>query len=200
MPDGARMKRAAASYVEPREGHAEDGAHHGVGGREQHSAQDYFEQPLRQDWTDNGTIAPSLDGSTRFPSLANGDDTAIDRPGEKTEEQDSSQQNNVRRRPVREYSWKQPEALDSDAELRKKLRHYIGLEPHKDLKQHHPGSETLWWSRVRATMQEPFSEFLGVMVFTMIQQGGLAQATLGASQSTAPGGNGYGNWLTVPFW
>ena len=80
------------------------------------------------------------------------------------------------------------------------LRFWLGLKPDARIKQHHYGSEQLLWSRIRAVMQEPFSEFLGIMVFTMIQQGGVAQATLCASSSSAPGGDGYGSYLTVPFW
>lgn len=82
---------------------------------------------------------------------------------------------------------------------RKKKRHRFGLEPNVRPKQHHDGSQKLLWSRIRATLQEPFSEFLGVLVFTMIQQGGVAQATLSVGETTAPGGNGFGPYLTVPF-
>lgn len=82
---------------------------------------------------------------------------------------------------------------------RKKKRHLFGLEPGARLKQHHDGAQKLWWSRIRSTLQEPFSEFLGVLVFTMIQQGGVAQATLSVGEQTAPGGNGFGPYLTVPF-
>lgn len=82
---------------------------------------------------------------------------------------------------------------------RKKKRHLLGLEPSGRLKQHHDGAQKLWWSRIRSTLQEPFSEFLGVLVFTMIQQGGVAQATLSVGEQTAPGGNGFGPYLTVPF-
>ncbi|KAI7473305.1 hypothetical protein KC351_g11196 [Hortaea werneckii] len=78
-------------------------------------------------------------------------------------------------------------------------RYWLGLRADARIKQHHFGSEQLLWSRIRAVLQEPFSEFLGVLVFTLIQQGGLAQATLGADASGAPGGGGYGVWLTVPF-
>lgn len=83
---------------------------------------------------------------------------------------------------------------------RRRTRQLLGLEPDKIVKQHHAGSEHLHWSRFRSTFQEPFSEFLGVLVFTMIQQGGVAQTTLSVSVSTAPGGNGYGSYLTVPLW
>ncbi|KAK5109079.1 hypothetical protein LTR62_007535 [Meristemomyces frigidus] len=82
---------------------------------------------------------------------------------------------------------------------RKKRRFWFGLEPNKRLKQHHEGAENLRWSRIRSTLQEPFSEFLGVFVFTMIQQGGVAQVTLSVGETTAPGGDGYGSYLAVPF-
>lgn len=103
-----------------------------------------------------------------------------------------------------EYAWRRSDSnkpsRDSTVKRVKRKRRMFGLEPHRRFKQHHEGSEKLWWSRVRATLQEPFSEFLGVLIFTMVQQGGIAQATLSAGDPTAPGGNGYGQYLTVPFW
>lgn len=81
----------------------------------------------------------------------------------------------------------------------KKARRMIGLEPQSRIKQHHPGAEHLLWSRLRSIMQEPFSEFLGTLVFAMISQGGLAQATLSIGETSAPGGVGFGTFLTVPF-
>lgn len=80
-----------------------------------------------------------------------------------------------------------------------KGRYYLGLDHSARIKQHHDGSEHLLWSRVRSVLQEPFSEFLGTLVFTLILQGGLAQATLSVGQSSAPGGDGFGSYLTVPF-
>lgn len=103
-----------------------------------------------------------------------------------------------------EYDWRRSDSnkpsKDPTVKRVKRKRRMFGLEPHRRIKQHHEGSEKLWWSRVRATLQEPFSEFLGVLIFTMVQQGGIAQATLSAGDRTAPGGNGYGQYLTVPFW
>lgn len=103
-----------------------------------------------------------------------------------------------------EYEWRKSgsfkENTDFSVKRVKKKRRVFGLEPHRRIKQHHKGSENLRWSCIRATFQEPFSEFLGVLVFTMIQQGGIAQATLSAGYPTAPGGNGYGQYLTAPFW
>jgi len=82
----------------------------------------------------------------------------------------------------------------------KRGRWLIGLEPNQRIKQHHDGSEYLLWSQIRSVLQEPFSEFLGVLVFTMIQQGGVAQTMLSVGETTAPGGAGYGSYLTIPLW
>lgn len=71
---------------------------------------------------------------------------------------------------------------------RKKERYWLGLDPDKPLKPHESGSEKFFWCRVRTTFQEPFSEFLGTMVLACFYMGSIAQSTLGANISTAPGG------------
>ncbi|KAF2723344.1 aquaporin-like protein, partial [Polychaeton citri CBS 116435] len=81
----------------------------------------------------------------------------------------------------------------------KKRRMQFGLEPNREPKEHYEGNEDLLWCRIRQTLQEPFSEFLGILLYTMIAQGGVAQATLSVGEKTAPGGNGFGSYLTVPF-
>lgn len=83
--------------------------------------------------------------------------------------------------------------------LRKRLRRAIGLDPEKPLKPHEAGSDRYLWSRIRTTLQEPFSEFLGTMVLALFYNGSLAQSLLGATISSAPGGYGYGEFASVAW-
>lgn len=82
---------------------------------------------------------------------------------------------------------------------RKARRAAFGLETDKPLKAHFEGAEHLLWNRIRTTLQEPFSEFLGTTVLMLFHAGSIAQSTLGADLQTAPGGNGYGSFLSVPW-
>lgn len=82
---------------------------------------------------------------------------------------------------------------------RHRARKYLGLDPNKPLKPHEKGSEKYLWARIRTTWQEPFSEFLGVMVLTCFYMGALAQSNLGATLSSAPGGYGYGDFSSIPW-
>lgn len=82
---------------------------------------------------------------------------------------------------------------------RKGTRKWLGLDPNLPLKPHEKGSEKYFWARIRMTWQEPFSEFLGTMVLTCFYMGALAQSNLGATLSEAPGGYGYGSFMSVPL-
>lgn len=81
----------------------------------------------------------------------------------------------------------------------KRNRKWLGLDHNRPLKVHEEDSEYLLWPRIRTTFQEPFAEFLGTMVLTMFYYGSLAQSTLSAGIETAPGGNGYGSYMSVPW-
>lgn len=82
----------------------------------------------------------------------------------------------------------------------RRARKWLGLDPERPLKPHEKGSEKYFWSRIRTTAQEPFSEFLGTFVLSCFYMGGIAQSSLGATISTAPGGFGYGSFMSVPWW
>lgn len=97
------------------------------------------------------------------------------------------------------YSSDHSDDPDPGGKRRMKCRFFAGLETHKERKVHEEGAQDLLWSRIRTTLQEPFSEFLGVMILTTLTQGGAAQVTLSVGQASALGGNGYGSYLTVPF-
>ncbi|CAD0087751.1 unnamed protein product [Aureobasidium vineae] len=83
----------------------------------------------------------------------------------------------------------------------------LGLHPHAPIAEEHDATpySSLWWSKVRLALREPFAEFFGVMILVLFGDGAVAQVLLGANDKTAPGGNGYGGyqsiswgWATVP--
>ncbi|KAL1640900.1 glycerol channel [Diplodia intermedia] len=82
---------------------------------------------------------------------------------------------------------------------RRSARALVGLDDNMPPKRHFSGAEHLMWSRIRQTLQEPFAEFLGVMVLSCFYNGSIAQATLSAGMETAPGGFGYGSFMSVPW-
>lgn len=82
---------------------------------------------------------------------------------------------------------------------RRSARALVGLDENRPLKRHHTGAEQLLWSRIRTTLQEPFSEFLGVLLLTCFYSGSIAQSLLSAGEPTAPGGYGYGTFMSVPW-
>ncbi|KAF2142690.1 uncharacterized protein K452DRAFT_226814 [Aplosporella prunicola CBS 121167] len=82
---------------------------------------------------------------------------------------------------------------------RRSARALVGLDTERPMKNHFPGAEKLLWSRIRTTLQEPFAEFLGVMVLTCFYVGSIAQATLSTGQEASPGGAGYGTFMSVPW-
>jgi len=88
---------------------------------------------------------------------------------------------------------------DPSFSTRKNKRKWLGLDYNRPFKAHEEGAEYLFWPYIRTIAQEPFSEFLGTMILTLIYEGSLAQATLGAAIQTAPGGSGYGNYMSVPW-
>ncbi|KAI7366420.1 hypothetical protein KC336_g21324, partial [Hortaea werneckii] len=154
----------------------------------------YHENELRR-----RKMAPTPVGDTDLVSVRAGvptdmEEYAVDM--HRTKSVEDHQEEEAKHQPVTQMP---PEERGKERQARKvrkrhfqRGRYWLGLQTDARIKQHHFGSEQLLWSRIRSVMQEPFSEFLGVLVFTLIQQGGVAQATLGADASGAPGGGGTG--------
>lgn len=181
----------ASSFVAPREGDERDtedpDGHHEPRQHDQDDAKTELGQEGHFGSQDTLTTEPTQDTSRTAQNGNHGGTFGL-RPS--APKQDFK----------REYAWRKAHGEQDPGHFRrKKKRTLFGLEPNRRLKQHHEGAETLYWSRIRSTLQEPLSEFLGVLVFSMIQQGGVAQALLSVGQTTAPGGNGFGTYLTVPF-
>jgi aquaglyceroporin related protein len=78
-------------------------------------------------------------------------------------------------------------------------RRALGLHPKAPLSEDSDLAERrkLRWSRIRATLREPFVEFWGVVIMVAFGNGAMAQVLLSAGQTTAPGGNGYGSYQNV---
>jgi len=46
-------------------------------------------------------------------------------------------------------------------------------------------------------MREPFAEFWGTAIMVMFGDGAVAQVLLSTGQTTAPGGNGFGQYQSI---
>jgi aquaglyceroporin related protein len=78
-------------------------------------------------------------------------------------------------------------------------RYILGLYPQALIDEEHdqgPASELLW-SRIRTVMREPFAEFWGTVIMVMFGNGSVAQVLFSTGQTTAPGGNGFGNYQSI---
>lgn len=80
-----------------------------------------------------------------------------------------------------------------------KTRSALGLHPQTPIDEEHdhgPRSDLLW-SKIRTVLREPFAEFWGVAIMVMFGDGSVAQVLLSTGQTTAPGGNGFGNYQSI---
>ncbi|PSN60979.1 aquaporin [Corynespora cassiicola Philippines] len=85
-------------------------------------------------------------------------------------------------------------------DLRKK-RSALGLRPDapievdKDIQDR----EDLFWFKTRLVLREPFLEFFGTLILVLFGDGAIAQVLLSTGQTTAPGGNGFGEYQSIPW-
>ncbi|KAF2721676.1 aquaporin [Polychaeton citri CBS 116435] len=91
--------------------------------------------------------------------------------------------------------------LSGTSERTQKARHYLGLHPTAPIIEEHdtPIQASLSWSRVRATLKEPFAEFFGVMIMVLFGDGSVAQVLLSQNQTSAPGGDGFGSYQSISW-
>ena len=82
-----------------------------------------------------------------------------------------------------------------------KTRGVLGLHPTAPIDEEHDAADhsTLWWSKVRLALREPFAEFFGVMIMVLFGDGSVAQVLLSAGQKSAPGADGYGNYQSISW-
>jgi aquaglyceroporin related protein len=81
----------------------------------------------------------------------------------------------------------------------RRTRSALGLNPEAPINEEHdhgPRSKLLW-SKIRTVLREPFAEFWGVAIMVMFGDGSVAQVLLSAGQTTAPGGNGFGQYQSI---
>ncbi|KJX97874.1 hypothetical protein TI39_contig455g00001 [Zymoseptoria brevis] len=80
-----------------------------------------------------------------------------------------------------------------------RTRQFLGLHPQAPIEKEHdiaPHSDLLL-PRVRGALKEPLAEFFGVMILVLFGDGSVAQVLLSAGVTTAPGGDGYGNYQSI---
>jgi aquaglyceroporin related protein len=77
------------------------------------------------------------------------------------------------------------------------IRTKIGLEADAPILDGHEVHDHLAWSTVRTVMREPFLEFFGTFVMVLFGNGSVAQVLLSTGQTTAPGGNGFGQYQSI---
>lgn len=80
-------------------------------------------------------------------------------------------------------------------------RTHLGLHPIAPIAEEHDMApySSLWWSKVRLALREPFAEFFGVMILVLFGDGSVAQVLLSKGQISAPGGNGYGAYNAISW-
>jgi len=89
-------------------------------------------------------------------------------------------------------------ALRTSSSAQRK-RSVLGLHPQAPIDEEHDhgAASELLWSRIRTVMREPFAEFWGTAIMVMFGDGAVAQVLLSTGQTTAPGGNGFGQYQSI---
>ncbi|CAN9104896.1 unnamed protein product [Alternaria alternata] len=89
-----------------------------------------------------------------------------------------------------------PNRTSSSAQRKRSV---LGLHPQAPIDEEHDhgAASELLWSRIRTVMREPFAEFWGTAIMVMLGDGAVAQVLLSAGQTTAPGGNGFGQYQSI---
>lgn len=81
------------------------------------------------------------------------------------------------------------------------MRTALGLHPMAPIDETHDEAphQDLLWSRIRLVLREPFSEFLGTMILVLFGNGSVAQVLLSTGSTSAPGGDGFGNYQSISW-
>ncbi|GIZ48864.1 hypothetical protein CKM354_001190800 [Cercospora kikuchii] len=82
-----------------------------------------------------------------------------------------------------------------------KARRVLGLHPSAPIIEEHDTAShsTLLWTKIRLVLKEPLAEFFGVMIMVCFGNGSVAQVLLSAGQTSAPGGNGFGDYQSISW-
>ncbi|KAF7185583.1 Glycerol uptake/efflux facilitator protein [Pseudocercospora fuligena] len=80
-------------------------------------------------------------------------------------------------------------------------RQRLGLHPTAPIIEEHDTAQhaDLKWTKVRGALKEPLAEFFRVMIMICFGDGSVAQVLLSAGQTTAPGGDGFGNYQSISW-
>ncbi|GAM89894.1 hypothetical protein ANO11243_079340 [Dothideomycetidae sp. 11243] len=80
-------------------------------------------------------------------------------------------------------------------------RKYLGLHPTAPLAEDHiiPAHSEIFWPKIRAALREPFAEFWGTFTLVLFGDGAVAQVLLSRGQTSAPGGNGFGDYQSISW-
>jgi aquaglyceroporin related protein len=103
---------------------------------------------------------------------------------------------------IRASTTDMPEHKQKDLQHRSTLstvRTYMGLEPEAPILEGHDVHHHLTWSSVRVIMREPFAEFFGTFIMILFGDGSVAQVLLSTGETTAPGGNGFGQYQSISW-
>lgn len=115
----------------------------------------------------------------------------------------SSERNDLTMFPTQTSAGSRKNSFESEkmsSHLRK-TRSALGLHPDAPIDEDHDLDERqkLLWSRIRITLREPFAEFWGTLIMVMFGNGSVAQVLLSTGQTTAPGGNGFGQYQSISW-
>lgn len=78
-------------------------------------------------------------------------------------------------------------------------RAMMGLRPEAPIVEEHDFGDhaDLKWSMFRGALKEPLAEFFGTLILVCFGNGSVAQVQLSAGQTSAPGGNGFGDYQSI---
>jgi len=100
---------------------------------------------------------------------------------------------------VKERESSKPKELEEHHNTLSTIRTKLGLESEAPIVDEHTEHEHLAWSSIRIVLREPFAEFFGTFIMVLFGDGSVAQVLLSAGQTTAPGGDGFGNYQSISW-
>ncbi|MCJ1300869.1 hypothetical protein MMC08_003668 [Hypocenomyce scalaris] len=105
--------------------------------------------------------------------------------------------------PTQQFSSEKPRTsnIENRPSKLETVRAGLGLhtDPHIDERHKEHEHQELLWSRIRLSLREPFAEFMGVFIMILFGNGSVAQVLLSAGDTSAPGGDGYGNYQSISW-
>lgn len=80
-------------------------------------------------------------------------------------------------------------------------RKILGLHPTAPVVDEHDQAEhnQNLWPKIRLALREPFAEFWGTFTLVLFGDGAVAQVLLSTNQTSAPGGDGFGDYQSISW-